>query len=280
MRTIQAEDITRSVAELCIKANKVLPCDIKKRMRHARETEPAGLGREIMGDLIKNYELAETLDIPVCQDTGMAVVFIDLGQDVHIEGGGLNEAVDAGVATGYTGGFLRCSVVSDPLRRVNTDDNTPAVIHTRIVPGESLTITVAPKGAGSENMSSIAMMTPAAKEEDIIAYVRDCVKKAGSNPCPPVVVGVGIGGNFEGCALLAKKALCRDTDIPHADPFYAALEKAILEAVNATGVGPQGFGGKNTALAVNIETGATHIASLPVAVNMGCHVTRHGRITL
>lgn len=275
MRKIPAGEITEAVRGLCIGANKLLPQDIKDRLACAREEEPDGLGKEILGDIIENYKLAEELDIAVCQDTGMAVVFLELGQDVHITGMGLEEAVNRGVASGYTRGYLRCSVVSDPLRRVNTDDNTPAVIHTAVVPGDRIKITVAPKGAGSENMSGIRMLTPAAKRADIVEYVRECVVRAGSNPCPPVIVGVGIGGNFEGCALLAKKALCRDTSRPNPDPFYAELELELLEAVNGTGIGPQGFGGRCTALSVNVEYGPTHIASLPVAVNMGCHVTRH-----
>ena len=275
MREIDVKTISEVVAKLCIEANKILPCDIKEHMQCAFANELEGLGREIIGDLVENYKLAEKLDIPVCQDTGMAVVFVKLGQEVHITGGTLEEAVNAGVAAGYVDGLLRCSVVSDPLRRVNTDDNTPAVLHAEVVEGDKINITVAPKGAGSENMSSIKMFTPAAKKEDIVAYVKECAVKAGSNPCPPVVMGVGIGGNFEGCALLAKKALCRSTDKPNADSFYAELEKEMLDAVNSTGIGPQGFGGKTTALAVNIEFGATHIASLPVAVNVGCHVTRH-----
>ena len=222
-----------------------------------------------------NIAAAKELDIPVCQDTGMAVVFVEVGQDVHIEGGLLEAAIHSGVHRGYTEGLLRCSVVGDPLRRVNTGDNTPAVIHTRIVAGDKIRLTVAPKGFGSENMSRLKMFTPAFGREDIIAYIAETAKIAGGNPCPPMVLGVGIGSDFEGCALLAKKALCRSLDNPNPDEFYRAMESDALAAVNATGVGPQGFGGSVTALAVNIEAAPTHIAGLPVAVNVGCHVTRH-----
>ena len=275
IREIDAQTISDTVRELCIRSNRILPPDVKTRLEAAQTSESNPLGREILGDLIENYRLAEQLDIAVCQDTGTAVVFLELGQEVHITGGLLADAVNDGVARGYTEGFLRCSIAADPLRRVNTQNNTPAVLHTRIVPGDRLTITVAPKGAGSENMSSIKMFTPAAKQQDIMDYVVGCVTAAGSNPCPPVIVGVGIGGNFEQCALLAKQALCRSTDIRHPDAFYADMEAELLTMINATDVGPQGFGGVCTALAVNIEFAPVHIASLPVAVNMGCHVTRH-----
>ena len=275
MKNIDVKLISDTVRELCIKANRILPADVKTRLEAAQQQETNPLGKNILGDLIENYRLAERLDIAVCQDTGTAVVFLELGQDVHITGGYLEGAINDGVARGYNEGFLRCSIAADPLRRINTQNNTPAVLHTRIVPGDKLTITVAPKGAGSENMSSIKMFTPAAKRQDIMDYVVQCVTTAGSNPCPPVIVGVGIGGNFEQCALLAKKALCRSTDLRHPDEFYAIMESELLTMVNATDVGPQGFGGVCTALAVNIEFAPVHIASLPVAVNMGCHVTRH-----
>lgn len=275
VREIQVEQITQAVRDMCIGANRILPADVKAKLDQARETEREGLGKEILGDVIRNYRLAEELDIPVCQDTGVAVVFLEIGQDVHIVGGDLEEAVNAGVAQGYTQGLLRCSVVADPLRRINTDDNTPAVIHTRIVPGDRLSITVAPKGAGSENMSAIKMLTPAAKREGVVEFILSVIQQAGSNPCPPMIVGVGIGGNFELCAELAKRALCRPTDRPNPDPFYRTLEEELLEAANRLDIGPQGFGGINTALAVNVEAGPAHIASLPVAVNIGCHVTRH-----
>ncbi|MBC8585014.1 fumarate hydratase [Youxingia wuxianensis] len=274
MRIIHSDDIVMSVKELCIQANRILPEDLKTCLRHACQQEVSPLGKEVLGDIVRNYETAEKLSVPVCQDTGMAVVFVQLGQEVSIQGQDLVSAINEGVRQGYTQGLLRCSVVRDPLRRENTNDNTPAVIHMTMTPGDKLSLTVAPKGAGSENMSSIKMMTPACTERDIIDYVVQAVETAGSNPCPPVVVGVGIGGNFEGCALLAKKALCRELSGSQ-DSFYREMEKKILEEINRTGIGPQGFGGKVTALAVNIEAGPTHIASLPVAVNMGCHVTRH-----
>ena len=228
-----------------------------------------------MGDIVKNLDCAAELDIPICQDTGMAIVFAEIGQEVHIVGGGFEEAVNEGVSRGYTEGLLRKSVVSDPLERVNTNDNTPAVIHTRLVPGDKITLTVAPKGFGSENMSRIKMFTPSATKEDIMDFVIETVIIAGGNPCPPIVLGVGIGGSFEQCAYLAKKALCRFVSVRNEKPLYAEMEKELLKRVNETNVGPQGFGGKTTALAVNIETAPTHIAGLPVAVNVGCHVTRH-----
>ena len=275
MRTINAHEITEKVRELCISANKVLPGDLIGRIESCSACEKAQLGRSVFDDMKANIAAAKELDIPVCQDTGMAVVFVEVGQDVHIEGDLLEDAVNKGVRMGYTEGLLRCSVVRDPLRRVNTGDNTPAVIHTRIVAGDRIKITVAPKGFGSENMSRLRMFTPASGREDIIAYIAETAKIAGGNPCPPMVLGVGIGSDFEGCALLAKKALCRSLDTPNPDEFYRAMETDALTAVNATGVGPQGFGGSVTALAVNIEAAPTHIAGLPVAVNVGCHVTRH-----
>ena len=278
MREIPREAVVEAVKALCIEANRMLPADLKERLCGACRAEESPLGREVLSVIVRNYETAEALSIPVCQDTGMAVVFAELGEDAHVPG--LEEAVNEGVRRGYTEGLLRCSVVGDPLRRQNTGDNTPAVLHLRLVPGDRLTLTVAPKGAGSENMSSIRMMTPAASEQDLIDAVVRAVEAAGSNPCPPVVVGVGVGGNFEGCALLAKRALCRDTAVRNPDPLYASLEERMLEGINRTGIGPQGFGGRVTALAVNIEAGATHIASLPLAVNMGCHVTRHACRTI
>lgn len=278
MREIPREAVVEAVKALCIEANRMLPADLKERLCGACRAEESPLGREVLSDIVRNYETAEALSILVCQDTGMAVVFAELGEDAHVPG--LEEAVNEGVRRGYTEGLLRCSVVGDPLRRQNTGDNTPAVLHLRLVPGDRLTLTVAPKGAGSENMSSIRMMTPAASEQDLIDAVVRAVEAAGSNPCPPVVVGVGVGGNFEGCALLAKRALCRDTAVRNPDPLYASLEERMLEGINRTGIGPQGFGGRVTALAVNIEAGATHIASLPLAVNMGCHVTRHACRTI
>lgn len=268
--------ITKTVAELCVRANKLLPDDLAEAISACRGCERNPLAKSVLGDIEANLDAAKELDIPICQDTGMAVVFLDIGQDVHFVGGSLYDAVNKGVHNGYVDGYLRCSVVSDPLRRVNTKDNTPAVIHTNIVDGDGVKITVAPKGFGSENMSCLKMMTPARGREDIIEYVLDCVKTAGGNPCPPIVLGIGIGGDFEQCAFLAKKALCRSVSQENPDEFYAEMEAEILERINReTGVGPQGFGGDTTALSVAIETAPTHIAGLPVAVNFGCHVTRH-----
>ena len=261
---------------MCIAANKVLPCSLARKISDAAEAESDALPRAVMSDIKENLSCAAELDVPICQDTGMAVVFIEIGQEVHFVGGSFEKAVNEGVAKGYTEGLLRKSVVRDPLKeRVNTDDNTPAAIHTRIVDGDKVKITVAPKGFGSENMSCLRMMTPSATREDIINYVVESVEKAGGNPCPPIVLGIGIGGDFETVALSAKKALCRDVAVPNGDSFYADMEKEILKRVNETDIGPQGFGGKTTALAVNIEVLPTHIAGLPVAVNVGCHVTRH-----
>lgn len=275
MREVDVSVVEQTVRDLCISANKVLPEDLERRIVECAACEVCELPKSIMNTLKENLDAARELDIPVCQDTGMAVVFAEIGQDVHFVGGSFEAAVNKGVSRGYTEGYLRCSVVADPLRRVNTGDNTPAVIHTRIVDGNKVKITVAPKGFGSENMSSLKMLTPAATREDIIGYVVEAVKTAGSNPCPPMVLGVGIGGTFEQCAFLAKKALCRNISESNPDEFYSSMEKEILEKVNMLDIGPQGFGGKTTALAVAIEAAPTHIAGLPVAVNVGCHVTRH-----
>lgn len=280
MREINVELVEQAVRDMCIKANKVLPADLEERICRCAECESAELPKSIMETLKANMQAARELDIPVCQDTGMAVIFAEIGQDVHFVGGSFEAAVNKGVARGYTEGYLRCSVVADPLRRVNTGNNTPAVIHTRIVDGSKVKLTVAPKGFGSENMSSVKMFTPSATREDIIDYVVDCARRAGSNPCPPMVLGVGIGGTFEQCALLAKTALCRSVSEPNGDEFYADMEKEILEKVNLLDIGPQGFGGKTTALSVAIEARPTHIAGLPVAVNVGCHVTRHITVEL
>ncbi len=280
MREINAKEIEQAVSELCIKANKHLPEDLEAKIKACTLCEQNELARSIMQTLEENLDAARELDIPICQDTGMAVVFAEIGQDVHIVGGGFESAVNAGVARGYTEGYLRKSVVADPLRRVNTGDNTPAVIHTRIVDGDKIRITVAPKGFGSENMSSLKMFTPSATREDIINFVVDAVKTAGSNPCPPMVLGVGIGGTFEQCAYLAKTALCRSVSERNADEYYSAMESEILEKVNSLDIGPQGFGGRTTALSVAIEARPTHIAGLPVAVNVGCHVTRHAETVI
>ncbi|MDO4459969.1 MAG: fumarate hydratase [Clostridia bacterium] len=274
MRIIKTEDIIRTVKNICIDANRVLPCDLEKLINDSVNTESNETGKSILGDICANMDAAREMNIPVCQDTGMAVIFAEVGREVYIDGN-FEDAINKGVRQGYVEGLLRLSVVKDPIRRGNTNDNTPAIIHTRIVDGDKIKITAAPKGFGSENMSRLKMFTPSATQEEIIDFVAETVKVAGSNPCPPIVLGVGIGGDFEMVAYLAKKALCRDVSERNADPFYAELEKKMLDAANATGVGPQGFGGDVTALAVNIETYPTHIAGLPVAVNVGCHVTRH-----
>lgn len=279
MREITAQEITAAIRDLCIDANRVLPKDLENLIETRSQQEGDSTARSILCDLCRNLDAAREMEIPICQDTGMAVVFAEVGQDLHIQGN-FEEAVNEGVRQGYVEGLLRCSVVADPVRRGNTNDNTPAILHTRLVPGDKLTLTVAPKGFGSENMSRLKMLTPAAKEEDLIAFVKETVELAGSNPCPPVVLGVGIGGDFELCAYLAKKALCRSVSQRNPDPYYAQLEERMLQAANETGVGPQGFGGETTALAVNIEAYPTHIAGLPIAVNVGCHVTRHKTVVI
>lgn len=276
MREIHLSLLSEKIAEMCIKANKILPLSLEEKIRASVLTETEALPESVMKDISENLDAAKELDIPICQDTGMAVIFLEIGQDVHFVGGSFEKAVNDGVAKGYTDGLLRKSIVRDPLKeRVNTDNNTPAVIHTKIVDGDKVKITVAPKGFGSENMSKLKMMTPSASREDIIKFVLDSVIEAGGNPCPPIVLGVGIGGDFETVALAAKRALCRDVSVRNGDAFYEEMEKEILGRVNETDIGPQGFGGKTTALAVNIEVLPTHIAGLPVAVNVGCHVTRH-----
>ncbi|HIU35802.1 MAG TPA: fumarate hydratase [Candidatus Fimenecus excrementigallinarum] len=280
MRELHVSEIENTVARLLVEANKVLPPDLCARIADAGRGEEAPLPKKIMETLCENLDAARELDVPICQDTGMAVLFIDVGQDVHLVGGDFAEAVNRGVAKGYTEGLLRKSVVRDPLRRVNTGDNTPAVLHTRIVPGDRVHIVAAPKGFGSENMSQLRMFTPSAAPQDLMDFVVQVVRDAGGNPCPPMVVGVGFGGDFEQCAFLAKKALCRACSERNPDPYYADMEAQLLARINALGIGPQGFGGKTTALYVNIETAPTHIAGLPVAVNIGCHVTRHAEATL
>ncbi len=274
MREISAEKITECVKRLCIDANCHLGDDIKDCIRCRRDAESWQGAREILERIIENFEIADREDCPVCQDTGVACVFIEVGQDVHILGS-LTEAVNEGVRQGYREGYLRKSVVRDPLDRVNTGDNTPAMIYYDIVPGDRVEITVAPKGFGSENMSKIAMLRPSDGLDGVKRFVVETVEAAGPNPCPPIVVGVGIGGTFDKAAYLAKRALIRPVDERNPSEFYAALEAELLEEINALGIGPQGFGGKTTALAVNIETYPTHIAGLPVAVNINCHVTRH-----
>ena len=275
IREISCETIAKTVEDLCIKANRFLPDDIKNCILVAQKQETEPLASSILKTLQENLVEAKRLNIPICQDTGMAVVFAEIGQDVHIVDGSFEKAINEGVRKGYEKGLLRKSIVQDPLNRVNTGDNTPAVIHTKIVDGDKIKITVAPKGFGSENMSQIKMLTPSDGKQGVVDFVLDTVKKAGGNPCPPIVVGVGIGGDFEQAAFLSKKALCRSTKERSQSKYYADLEEELLEQINLLNIGPQGFGGKTTALAVNIEWAPTHIAGLPVAVNIGCHVTRH-----
>ena len=274
MRQISAQCITDAVARLCIEANCRLSGDTKARIEKSRAEETWSQAQEILDRIIENYRIAEESAQPICQDTGLACVFIKLGQEVFVDGD-ITEAVNEGVRRGYKEGYLRKSTVRDPLDRVNTGDNTPAMLYFEPVPGDRIEITVAPKGFGSENMSAIKMLRPSDGVEGVIDFVVKTVEAAGPNPCPPIVVGVGIGGTFDKAAYLAKKALLRPVDVPNPVPFYEELEKTLLEKINALGIGPQGFGGKTTALAVNIEQYPTHIAGLPVAVNINCHVTRH-----
>ena len=279
MRTISAAAVTDAVAKLCIQANTHLPPDIVSALDRTRREEPWPLAKETLGLLWDNLELAGEKELPICQDTGMACVFVELGQEVHIQGD-FEQAIHTGVQRGYGEGYLRKSIVADPLRRVNTGDNTPAAITLRLVPGNRCTITVAPKGFGSENMSRLAMLKPADGVEGVRRFVVDTVKQAGSNPCPPVVLGVGIGGSFDKVAAMAKHALLRPIDQPNPDPFYAALEAELLEEINGLGIGPQGFGGRTTCLGLAVETAPTHVAGLPVAVNVSCHVTRRASTEL
>lgn len=280
MREVAVADITDAVARLCIEANYRLPPDVIAAFERARAREESPLGIEILGQLIENAALAEREHLPVCQDCGIAVVFVELGRDVCTSGGRLDDAIDAGVRRGYTDGLLRKSVVASPLRRENTGDNTPAVIHLKQVSGDRVRIIVAPKGAGSENMSALAMLRPADGVEGVERFVVGAVERAGANACPPLVIGVGLGGNFEHCALMAKEALLRPLGQPHADEEVAVLERRLLEAVNRIGLGPAGLGGRVTALAMHIETFPCHIASLPVAVNLNCHAHRHAEAVL
>ena len=275
MREIQCSKITEVIRKLCIEANEHLPEDVKCAIKTARKEEDGEIAKGILDNIIENYEIADRENVPICQDTGMAVVFMEIGQDVHITGGDLTECVNEGVRQGYTDGYLRKSVVKDPIRRGNTGDNTPAILYTEIVPGEQIKITVGPKGFGSENMSRIMMFKPSAGLEGIKDFIIETVRFAGPNPCPPMIVGVGIGGTFDRCALLAKKALMRPLGSSNKDPFYADLEKELLLKINSLGIGPQGLGGRTTAIGLNIETFPTHIAGMPCAVNINCHVTRH-----
>lgn len=275
VRTIQVTDVTAAVKELCIEANYQLSPDMKQVFEMARQAEKAPLGRQILDQLAQNLEIAAEDEIPICQDTGMAVIFMEIGQEVHFEGGDLEDAIQEGVRRGYVEGYLRKSVVKDPLIRENTKDNTPGVIHYSIVPGDRVKVTVAPKGFGSENMSRVFMLKPADGIEGVKNAVLTAVKDAGPNACPPMVVGVGIGGTFEKCALMAKQALTRPAGEHSEIPYVKEMEEELLARINKTGIGPGGLGGSTTALAVNINTYPTHIAGLPVAVNICCHVNRH-----
>lgn len=275
MRSIHTDEITQNIKEMCIEANLHLEEDVVNAITKAEQTEESAIGKKILGQLQENMDIAKKEEIPICQDTGMAIIFMKIGQDVHIEGNPIEDAINEGIRQGYTEGYLRKSVVKDPLIRENTKDNTPGIIHYEIVPGEEIEITVAPKGFGSENMSRVYMLKPADGIEGVKEAVIETVKLAGPNACPPMVVGVGIGGSFEKCALLAKKALTRNLEEPSSIPYVQELEEELLEKINKLGFGPAGLGGKNTALGVNIETYPTHIAGLPVAVNICCHVNRH-----
>lgn len=280
MRTIQVNEITKAVKNMCMEINYALSEDMQAALGEARKEESSPLGRQILDILDRNMEIARAEQIPICQDTGMAVVFLEVGQEVHFEGGSIEDAVNEGVRQGYEEGYLRKSVVSDPLLRENTKDNTPAVIHYSLVPGEKVKLTLAPKGFGSENMSRVYMLKPADGEEGVVEAVLDAVRKAGPNACPPVVLGVGIGGTFEKCALLSKKALTRPVDSGNKEPHIRKLEEKLLKEINELQIGPAGLGGSVTCLGVNIETYPTHIAGLPVAVNICCHVNRHIAVTI
>ena len=281
MREITTQEITDTVAQLCMEANYFLPEDVLASLRAAREAEPSPIGKEVLDRILENAGIARREQMPLCQDTGLTVVFLEVGQEVHIVGGSLMEAINEGVRQGYTAGYLRKSVVAHPFsQRINTRDNTPAVIHTDIVPGDKLKIMVVPKGGGSENMSFLGMLKPADGRQGVMDFVVNAVDKAGANPCPPIIVGVGIGGTIDQTTRSAKRALLRQVGEPHADPEVATLETDILERVNGLGIGPQGFGGRTTALAVHVETYPCHIASMPVVVNIQCHSARHKEVVL
>jgi fumarate hydratase subunit alpha len=281
MKEINVSKIVPAVRELCIDANYNIGCDVIKRIEECMVTEESPVGKEILGQILENDRLAVSMQMPMCQDTGIAIVFLEVGQDVHIIGGDLYEAINEGVRQGYKDGYLRKSMVSDPIvERKNTKDNTPAIIHTTIVPGDSLKITVAPKGAGSENMSEIRMMTPSDGIDGVKQFVIDKVRRASGNPCPPIVVGIGLGGNFEQSAILAKKSLLRPLGERSKDPLWAEVETDLLNKINNLGIGPMGLGGRTTALDVHIETMPCHIASMPVAINIQCHAARHKTIVL
>lgn len=280
MREIDVSIIEKAVEELFISANAELPGSLENLIRQAKEKESNETAKNIFCDMCKNLDIARENEIPICQDTGMAVLFIEIGQDVHFINGSLNDAINNGVRKAYLDGKMRCSIVKDPILRGNTNDNTPALVHYSIIDGDKVNLTAAPKGFGSENMSKIKMFTPSATEEDIVNFVVEVVKAADANPCPPVVLGVGIGSDFEGSAILAKKALTRDISVSNENEYYKNLEEKMLTEINKLNIGAQGFGGDITALKVNIETAPTHIAGLPVAVNVGCHVTRHKDIVI
>lgn len=280
MREIPVSEITAAVKKLCISANYNLNSDVYSAIENSKDNEQSPIGKNILSQLLENADLAKENCKPICQDTGMAVIFMEVGQEVHFTGGNITDAINEGVRQGYIEGYLRKSVVSDPILRVNTKDNTPAIIHYNIVEGDKVKIDVAPKGFGSENMSKVYMLKPSDGIEGVKNAIIDCIEKAGPNPCPPMVVGVGIGGNFEKCTELAKKALLRPVG-SHSDKEYVKeMEKELLERANNLGIGPQGLGGNTTVLGINIETFATHIAGLPLAVNISCHVTRHGQVTI
>lgn len=280
MRIIQSEQITKTVAKMCIEANCHINCDIKNALLQGCKTEKSEVSKGVLEKLLQNAEIAHKKEVPICQDTGMAVFFIEIGNEVYIDGDTLTDAVNKGVSRGYTEGYLRKSVVADPLDRVNTGDNTPAVIYCDFVKGDKVKITFAPKGFGSENKSAVKMLNPSDGIGGVIDFVVETVKKAGANPCPPMVIGVGIGGTMDKAAVLSKKALTRDITSSNEKPFYSELEKTLLEKINGLGIGPQGMGGTTTALGVNIETYPTHIAGLPVAVNVSCHATRHSEVII
>jgi fumarate hydratase subunit alpha len=280
MRNIKSDEITSAVKKLSTDANYYLGDDVVEVIKKSVEKEESPLGKEILNQILENADIARNEQMPLCQDTGLAAIFVELGSGVHVDGENLESAIQEGIRQGYGDGYLRKSMVEDPLRRKNTGDNTPAVISTRIVDGDKIKITVLPKGGGSENMSAIKMLKPSDGEDGVKDFVVETIKKAGGNPCPPIIVGVGIGGSFDKCAYLAKKSLLREVGSVHADPYYAAMEKELLERINNTGIGPQGLGGRITALAVHIETHPCHIASLPVAVNTQCHSARHKEVII
>ncbi len=280
MRIINSDEIVKAVRDMCIRANCHINCDIKSALENGVKTEKSDVSRGVLENLLKNADIADKKEVPICQDTGMAVFFAEIGNEVLIEGDTLNDAINKGVSRGYIDGYLRKSVVGDPLDRINTKDNTPAVIYCKFIKGDKIKLTFAPKGFGSENKSALKMLNPSDGLDGITDFVTETVRKAGANPCPPMVVGIGIGGTADMAMVLAKKALTRDITIPNSKPFYADLEKKLLERINKLGIGPQGMGGTTTALAVNIETHPTHIAGLPVAVNISCHATRHASVII